>query len=128
MMPGGLILIDEFDYFMSNNIINNNGHGIIITYTFGNMFFDNTFINNTDSNVFGFNNLNLWYNPVRLRGNFWDDYSTRYPDASPRPLLSWSWDTPYMTSTLWGDYPFQPPFLRYLPHNDRFPLINPPSP
>ena len=115
----------HFNKVFNNNIIDNNGPGIIITYTLGNMFFDNTFINNPD-NVFGFNNLNLWYNPARFRGNFWDDYSTRYPDASPRPLLSWSWDTPYMTSTIWRDLPFQPPFFRFLCHNDRFPLINPP--
>ena len=117
----------SYNKFFNNNIIENNGLGISIMYTYGNMFFDNTFINNPD-HVFGFYGLDLWYNPLRFRGNFWDDYSTRYPDASPRTLLPWSWDTPYLTSTLWGDLPFQPPFLRFLGNNDRFPLINPPSP
>jgi parallel beta-helix repeat protein len=109
-----------------NNIIRDNKHsGIGLLYTLGNMFFDNTFINNSEYNVFNLGDLNLWYNPVRLRGNYWDDYSSRYPDATPRPLLSWSWNTPYSTSTYWRDLPFQPPFLRFLLHNDRFPLVNP---
>ena len=107
-----------------NNIITNSEIGFAMLYTIGNIFFDNTLINNTE-HIFGLDNLNLWYSPLRLRGNYWDDYKKRYPDASPRPLLPWCWDTPYITMMIFRDNPFQPPFLRYFVNNDRFPLINP---
>ena len=110
----------------NNKIIENNGPGISIWLTFGNIFFGNTFINNSE-HIFGLDNFNLWYNPIRLRGNFWDDYTIRYPNAKPRPLLSWSWNTPYTTSILLEDFPFQMPFFRFFLNCDHFPLINPPS-
>ncbi len=116
----------RFNKLFNNKIIENNGPGISIWLTFGNIFFDNTFINNSN-HTFGVDNLNLWYNPARFRGNFWDDYRIRYPNASPRPFLPWSWNTPYKTSTILEDLPFQGPFFRFFLNCDRFPLINPPS-
>jgi len=116
-----------FNRLYDNIIIDNFDFGIGLLYTLGNQLFDNTFINNTD-NVFGFSNLNLWYSPLRLRGNFWDDYKNFYPHASPRPLMSWCWNIPYTTMTYFRSMPIQLPaqFVRLFFNNDRFPLINPP--
>jgi parallel beta-helix repeat protein len=116
-----------FNRLYDNIIIDNSEFGIALLYTLGNQLFDNTFINNTE-NVFGFSNLNLWYSPLRFRGNYWDDYKNFYPRASPRLIMSWCWNTPYTTMTYFRDMPIQFPsqIVRLFFNNDRFPLINPP--
>jgi parallel beta-helix repeat protein len=117
----------------NNRISDSSFVGIAMMYCLGNMFYENDFINNTN-HTFGFYNLNLWYNPLKLRGNYWDDYTQRYPDARPRILCPWSWNFPYKPFTAFSGFlgldfkmnnTSMPKFFRYTWNNDRFPLINP---
>ncbi len=113
----------------NNRLVDNKLSGIAMIYTVGNIFYDNDFINNTN-HTFGFYNINLWYNPLKLKGNYWDDYKDRYPDARPRILCPWSWNFPYKILNtnyvaLFTIYNASLPILRFISNNDRFPLINP---
>jgi len=115
----------------NNRFMNIKYSAIFMMYSIGNLFYENDFINNTN-HTFGFYNLNLWYNPLKLRGNYWDDYTKRYPDATPRILCPWSWNFPYktfspFTEMLRLDFQYLPKFFRFTLNNDRFPLINPSS-
>jgi hypothetical protein len=77
--------------------------------------------------IFGIDSLNIWYNPIRLQGNYWDDYQERYPDAHHRLLLSWTWNIPYKVGGFFTTMPeYKPPaVLRFTWNNDRFPLVHP---
>jgi parallel beta-helix repeat protein len=125
----GLFLMKSMGNRIYNNrFINNTLSGIVMLYSVGNLFYENEFINNTNHTIGGYN-LNLWYHPLKLRGNYWDDYTELYPNAHPRTLFSWSWDTPYKISFLWSFMEWIPPvvsaLLRFTWNNDRFPLITP---
>jgi len=113
----------------NNRFVDNTLCGIAMIYTTGNIFYNNDFINNTN-HTFGFYNINLWYHPLKLKGNYWDDYKDRYPDARPRILCPWSWNFPYkIFNTQYADmfmfFNMSLPILRFISNNDRFPLINP---
>jgi parallel beta-helix repeat protein len=124
-LMGMYVINSHFNRIFNNIILDNKLVGISVTFTVGNMFYDNNFLNTTSYNVMSLNSVNFWYNPFRLRGNYWDDYENRYPDASPRAILKNCWDTPYIVGQMWQDLPIAPPsFLRFFWNNDRFPLIN----
>jgi hypothetical protein len=71
--------------------------------------------------------VNIWYNPIKLQGNYWDNYQEQYPDASPRFLLSWTWNIPYKIGGFFTNAEeYKPPaILRFIWNNDRFPLVHP---
>jgi parallel beta-helix repeat protein len=113
----------------NNRIVDNSLAGIFMIYSSRNIFYDNDFINNTN-HTFGFYNINLWYHPLKLRGNYWDIYKELYPNARPRILCPWSWNIPYKifsTQSLAFITIFNTslPIFRFMWNNDRFPLINP---
>ena len=114
----------------NNRIVDNSYAGIFMIYSSRNIFYDNDFINNTN-HTFGFYNVNLWYHPLKLKGNYWDDYEDRYPDTRPRILCPWSWNIPYKIfssqySEIYKMFNMSSlPIFRFLWNNDRFPLINP---
>jgi len=114
----------------NNRFIDNSLSGIFMIYTSRNIFYDNDFINNTN-HTFGLYNINLWYHPLKLRGNYWDDYKDRYPNARPRILCPWSWNIPYKIfssqySEIYKMFNMSSlPIFRFIWNNDRFPLINP---
>jgi parallel beta-helix repeat protein len=70
------------------------GVGISVSYSFGNRIFHNSFVNNTDQ-AFAMGSTNYWDNGYPSGGNFWSDYSDRYPEASELND-SGLWDTPYI--------------------------------
>jgi thermitase len=84
---------------ISENNISNNVFGIHIDssdmeYNSDyNEIFQNNLISNNLNAYDGCNNT--WYKPLSLQGNFWSDYKIKYPNANPRPLMPWIWDTPY---------------------------------
>jgi parallel beta-helix repeat protein len=123
------MMMSKLNKIYNNRIIDNSYSGIFMIYSSRNIFYDNEFINNTN-NTFGLYNVNLWYHPLKLRGNYWDDYEKRYPDARPRIIFSWSWNVPYKIlnipySDMFSYFNISLPIFRLLWNNDRFPLINP---
>jgi len=80
---------------VSKNNISNNEYGIYIeeynnnTEIYNNNFFEN-YIHAYDC---GYDNV--WYKPLLMSGNYWDDYQIKYPYAHQRTLMPWLWDTPY---------------------------------
>jgi hypothetical protein len=77
---------------ISGNTLYNNKNGIMIhMINNNNKIYHNNFIN---SPVFD-EALNIWDNGTSSGGNYWKDYKEKYPDAKPRLLKPWIWDTPY---------------------------------
>lgn len=98
-----------------NNIINNSMYGIFLS-SIGiflcrdNQIYHNNFINNTNNSYDS--GINHWYDLSSLEGNYWSDYQLKYPNANPKPLRPWIWDTPYRIDPH--------PILNV----DRYPLVN----
>jgi len=124
-----------YDCVVSNNKISNNYVGVELDYAYNNVIFNNTisdnsycgfYLYNSGSNSFYLNNMinnsnnvlvnylpwyksvNLWYNPLSKKGNYWDDYEGS--DNLPPYGIG---DTPYII----------PPYLYR--NNDNYPLMKP---
>ena len=79
-----------------NNITGNNQFGIFASnYSSNNIIYHNNFKNNTAGNAYEYESSNFWYNIWLREGNYWDDYKEKYPNAKPRSLRPYIWDTPY---------------------------------
>jgi len=105
----GIILecYSNYNTITSNNITSNKKWGIhIIIESYNNIIYHNNFINN-GGNAYDMCD-NTWDDGKY--GNYWDDYEERYPDAQPRLLKPWMWNTPY-------EIPWEK-------SKDRCPLIN----
>jgi parallel beta-helix repeat protein len=100
----GIFFIGATNNIIKKNIIKNNNNGVkIVPYLGGsdqiqandNYIYQNDFIDNTEQ---AFDNCsNTWYLPILNEGNYWSDYSLKYPDAQVinrlfRPDI---YDTPY---------------------------------
>jgi parallel beta-helix repeat protein len=92
------------------NAIANNQIGIDNFASSNNEFYRNDFVNNTvqvnngyveDVNTSIGASINIWSNG--FEGNFWSDYSARYPNATEVDS-SGIWDTPYVIDTNNVDY------------------------
>jgi len=105
----GINLFSSSNNNIKNNIIsNNNGQGVTTTSNSNdNRIFNNNYIGNAGENADD-NGNNIWYNSSQNRGNYWDDYLDKYPDASNDGII---WDTPYSIS---GEN-----------NQDIYPLVNP---
>jgi parallel beta-helix repeat protein len=92
-----------------NNILNNNGIGIHLSdYSDNNFIYLNNFIDNTQNALD--EGDNTWDWDDGKKGNYWDDYKEKYPNAH-KIWLKGVWDTPYNITG--GD------------NKDNFPLIKP---
>lgn len=81
-----------YNTITGNNITSNKENGILLyEYTDINIIYHNNFINNTQ-NAYNEGN-NTWDDGEY--GNYWSDYEERYPDAKPKILKPWMWNTPY---------------------------------
>lgn len=99
-----------FEYSRSNTIIyneieNNTLYGINLTgHSYYNKIHHNNIINNNGSLIQAFDDT-YWYNDWNDssgEGNYWSDYTQRYPSASNNGK---TWDTPYnITSIKSKDY------------------------
>ena len=91
----------------SNNISGSFYYGVNLfsTENKDNIFYNNNFYNN-NFNARGENN-NQWDNG--LKGNYWDDYEKKYPNATKN--FRGIWNTPYEINGI-GNY-------------DRYPLVEP---
>lgn len=92
-----------------NSLIDNNG-GIRLESSSGNRFFHNNLINNTRQ-VLTYNLVNEWDDGYPSGGNYWSDYSSRYPNASEIDS-SGILDTPYVIdSNNIDNYPLMNQFI-----------------
>jgi len=114
------ILVDDsrFNKIVENNIVENRGWGIELRDTQGNnTIYHNNFINN---NQMGFGISNPWPCNENVwddgeKGNYWNDYKTRYPNASEIDN-SGIGDTPYFININNTDhYPLMAPYEISLP-------------
>ena len=108
----GVWLFGTSNNNIEGNIISNNSHGIALDYSNNNTIIDNIISNNSggititsfsDNSIIYHNNLinnsvldlcnNIWDDGKY--GNYWSDYEERYPNAKPKLLKPWMWNTPY---------------------------------
>jgi len=110
---------------ISENEISNNQYGIVIESPVANYseIFYNNFLNN-GQNAYDEGN-NIWYRLLTLEGNYWDDYEEKYPNANPRSLRPWIWDTPYDIDG--GDNQDQYPLMDEHSSSQSSPSSNPQS-
>lgn len=116
-------------YYSSNNTIKENkiadqDTGISLHGSSSNLICHNNFVNNTkqiyDVGWHGVNqpfpglplpSENVWDNGYQTGGNYWEDYSDKYPDAKESDN-SGIWDTPYMIDESNKDnYPLIEPYI-----------------
>ena len=86
-------------YFSSNNTVygnnaTNNNNAITLIGSSNNTIYQNNFINNTQQ-VSSDGSPNTWDNGNPSGGNYWSDYTARYPNASEIDS-SGLWNTPYV--------------------------------
>ena len=109
----GIYVGDGSDYntIVSNNI-SENGCGIELDYSSSNKFCHNNFINNGyQVSVRGESYNNVWDNGYPSGGNYWGDYTVRYPSAQELDDSS-IWDTPYVIDADNRDnYPLMNPYI-----------------
>jgi parallel beta-helix repeat protein len=75
-----------------NNNISKNNIGIKLKNScFSNHIYKNNFLNNTENAIDECNNI--WDN--EKYGNYWSDYTEKYPEAKKKIMKPWMWDTPY---------------------------------
>jgi len=89
----GINLVPSSNNSINCNNITDNGAGIILHDSSGNnTIFHNNFINNTNQTLFYSSNAtNFW--DYGSQGNYWSDYSTKYPNAT---INGDTWNTPYV--------------------------------
>jgi len=102
---GGVVLCGKpscdvsYNVVAENNVTNNEGGIMCRYYTSKNEIYHNNLIDNIDSridepnNAWDFGNKNYWDNGEE--GNYWDDYTEKYPYARPRLFRPWIWNIPY---------------------------------
>jgi parallel beta-helix repeat protein len=96
-----------------NDIMANNYHGVTLYESSNNKFYHNNFIRNTEQIWIGGESFNnCWDDGYPSGGNYWSDYTMRYPDAQELDD-SGLWDTPYVIDAN---------------NRDRYPLMNPWTP
>ncbi|TFF89904.1 MAG: hypothetical protein EU548_05730 [Promethearchaeota archaeon] len=94
-----------------NVMLNNSDYGISIKTSINNLVYNNLISENGIYNAYSDLSLNSWN--VTSFGNFWGNYSERYPNAN-QTSNDLIWDTPY---EIYGS-----PSIK-----DYFPLVNPPD-
>lgn len=98
---------------ISNNLIENNGLGILLHKSDNNTIYHNNFVNNTVQ-ASSEGSTNIWDNGYPSGGNYWSDYEERYPNASEIDG-SGIWDTPYfIDATNQDNYALIPEFPSFI--------------
>ena len=101
------------DNTISANNITNNNLGMRFEGSSSNRIYNNSFINNMVQ-VATSNSVNFWDSGYPSGGNYWSDYTERYPNASEIDG-SGIWDTPYIIDQNNQDnYPIIPQFPSFL--------------
>ncbi|MHA1682456.1 MAG: NosD domain-containing protein [Promethearchaeota archaeon] len=104
----GMYLLYSNHTTITRNIFSSStGYGLNLVGTYSNIIYLNTFINNTGDNAIddnAYDSMNDWDNGSL--GNYWDDYTARYPSASNNGIV---WNESYVlnltTSTSQDNFP-----------------------
>ena len=90
----GIHVIICSDNAICGNNITNNDRGIELYSSSNNIIYHNNFVDNTEQ-VYSEGSTNVWDDGYPSGGNYWSDYTTRYPDAQELDD-SGIWDSPYV--------------------------------
>ena len=114
----GIYLVDaSYATVSGNNIAQNSQYGIILIGSSNCSIYRNNFVNNAvqaDANGFA----NIWDDGSR--GNYWDTYLTKYPNATQIDG-SGVWNTPYVIDTNNTDH--YPLTTQYVPEFPSIPFL-----
>jgi parallel beta-helix repeat protein len=88
----GIHLKDVSDNNVVRNVISDNEFGVYVCCgSENNSIYYNSFLGNLQQSYLKTDTKNYWYS--KNRGNYWDDYTQKYPDANK---LDDIWDIPYV--------------------------------
>jgi len=98
--------------FYMNDLINNTNYGVY-TRNYNSTYYQNNFIGNHGNQSFDMNSYESencsWYNELIDRGNYWDNYTTRYPGGADTGLgyydTPWEIDNSSDSFRLYDQYP-----------------------
>jgi parallel beta-helix repeat protein len=88
---GGIAFSASINNTITHNLIANCSYGLYLRYASLNTIYGNNFVDN-DRHVANLGSINTWDDGSK--GNYWSDYTTRYPNASELNGMG-VWDTPY---------------------------------
>jgi parallel beta-helix repeat protein len=108
----GIAFSASINNTITYNLIANCSYGLYLRYASLNTIYGNNFVDN-DRHVANLGSINTWDDGSK--GNYWSDYTTRYPNASELNGMG-VWDTPYAISDVFGIADGD---------QDRYPLISP---
>jgi parallel beta-helix repeat protein len=109
-LDGIALYYSSSTHILGNNLTNNKS-GIRLHQSSNNKIFNNNFVDNVNQTII-FYSVNIWDDGLIVGGNYWSDYTERYPDAKELNG-SGKWDTPYIINE---------------DNQDNYPLVNPYSP
>jgi parallel beta-helix repeat protein len=96
------------------NNITDNDWGIRLSDSSNNRIYHNSFINNTNPVILDNEGLDVWDDDFPSGGNYWSDYTEKYPNATETDH-SGLWNTPYvLDSNNRDNYPIVPEFSSFL--------------
>jgi len=96
------------------NNITGNSCGIRLSDSSNNRIYNNNFINNTNPVILDNEGLDVWDDGFPSGGNYWSDYTEKYPNATETDH-SGLWNTPYvLDSNNRDNYPVVPEFSSFL--------------
>jgi parallel beta-helix repeat protein len=89
----GIVISSSSCNTISRNNVTNNWHGIVMKSSSNNSIYHNNFFDN--SHLYTYDSTNIWDDGYPSGGNYWSDYTERYPDAEELDG-SGIWNTPYV--------------------------------
>ncbi|MBS7632419.1 right-handed parallel beta-helix repeat-containing protein [Candidatus Bathyarchaeota archaeon] len=102
----GLALDSSFSNIVHNNTVSDNYYGIYVYNSSENTIYYNDFIYSSIEVYVEQSGSNVWDNGFPSGGNYWSDYTSKYPNAAEIDA-SGIWDTPYFIDENNTDrYPF----------------------
>jgi len=108
----GIDIYGKFNKIVGNNLMENYGTGVYISYAENNTFYHNNFVDNAKHvgwEYYSAGYANFWDNDYPNGGNYWSGYEDRYPNATEIDN-SGIWDTPYViTDANIDNYPLMAP-------------------
>jgi parallel beta-helix repeat protein len=115
----GIMIVGSSSNTIFGNDLVTNEDGIYFHRSLSNLIYNNNFLNNTRQvydvswgHPFPPPSISTWDSGYPSGGNFWSDYTTRYPDAQELDD-SGIWDTPYFIDENNQDnYPLMEPWIR----------------
>jgi len=98
----GIALWNSSENTVTENNVANNRNGIVIQWSQNNSIYNNNILENTFQ-VITYDSVNIWDDGYPSGGNYWSDYSTRYPsfgdeyEGENQDILGSDgiWDHPY---------------------------------